>query len=460
MTSSYSDTILFDSPEKQLSRSIQQIRQQEKSAYDRLHSIKLDSVFVRKVTESFSNLPTAVNERCGRWYVPTGSIDAAVYFKSTDGHTDHCKFSLRRLNLHITPMIALKSGMIVVDSTRRGKRMPDALSKTLPIWCAVINRVNNILLQRGWTAEVLELQTPPRVVSRNEHQRISGQIDGWAQALIATGIGQESFSDLSKPLRPIWVTPESTLPEEHNELRNAEFYPIVLVTASRCVPDGYERLEGFSYVQGAADDEEMWASGLKPDIFWSNADHLLDSGPLTLEHSMRNCIDKSHLMNTSKLASDVEITRVRQTGVYLTNALRAQHLQKYKVIDLAFAAQLTTESPQYLHLGIDCGKRGDARLHKAFESVEQFISTADSCHPQILISDEEDCKSKAAIVALFLLAVYYSEKDVSVARRTKFDKTLLTNKVVVLVNSRAGLNPSRAALKSLNEHLMSPAYRK
>jgi len=30
---------------------------------------------------------------------------------------------------------------ILVDSTRRGKRMPDALSKTVPIWCAVINRV-------------------------------------------------------------------------------------------------------------------------------------------------------------------------------------------------------------------------------------------------------------------------------------------------------------------------------
>lgn len=27
-----------------------------------------------------------------------------------------------------------------MDSTRRGKRIPDALSKTVPVWCAVINR--------------------------------------------------------------------------------------------------------------------------------------------------------------------------------------------------------------------------------------------------------------------------------------------------------------------------------
>src|SRR5690554_6419149 len=28
---------------------------------------------------------------------------------------------------------------IIVDSTRKGKRVPDALSKTIPIWCATIN---------------------------------------------------------------------------------------------------------------------------------------------------------------------------------------------------------------------------------------------------------------------------------------------------------------------------------
>jgi len=28
-----------------------------------------------------------------------------------------------------------------VDTTRSGKRFPDSLSKTIPIWCCVINRI-------------------------------------------------------------------------------------------------------------------------------------------------------------------------------------------------------------------------------------------------------------------------------------------------------------------------------
>lgn len=29
---------------------------------------------------------------------------------------------------------------MIVDSTRRGKRFPDSMSKTLPIWTCVLNR--------------------------------------------------------------------------------------------------------------------------------------------------------------------------------------------------------------------------------------------------------------------------------------------------------------------------------
>jgi len=32
-----------------------------------------------------------------------------------------------------------EGGCVVVDSARRGKGWPDSLSKTVPIWCAVLN---------------------------------------------------------------------------------------------------------------------------------------------------------------------------------------------------------------------------------------------------------------------------------------------------------------------------------
>ena len=49
---------------------------------------------------------------------------------------------------------------ILVDSTRRGKRMPDALSKTVPIWCAVINR----FVSEKWT----ETSFPMEIVCEQE----------------------------------------------------------------------------------------------------------------------------------------------------------------------------------------------------------------------------------------------------------------------------------------------------
>ena len=67
-------------------------------------------------------------------------------------------------------MRELAARCIIVDSTRRGKSMPDALSKTVPIWCAVINR---LLFGFG------EVELPSEVVGPSERQQIHGRIIGW-----------------------------------------------------------------------------------------------------------------------------------------------------------------------------------------------------------------------------------------------------------------------------------------
>jgi len=81
----------------------------------------------------------------------------------------------------------VKNSLILVDSTRSGKKIPDALSKTVPIWCAVINRAHLIRSsnprQKGNTAWDTKLYTPPSTVSRQEHDQIEQRLDGWAKAL-------------------------------------------------------------------------------------------------------------------------------------------------------------------------------------------------------------------------------------------------------------------------------------
>ena len=78
--------------------------------------------------------------------------------------------------------------IILVDSTRSGKRIPDALSKTVPIWCAVINRAMLILhpeinKTNPFNEWDTALYTPPGTVSMQEHHQIEQRLDSWANNL-------------------------------------------------------------------------------------------------------------------------------------------------------------------------------------------------------------------------------------------------------------------------------------
>jgi len=62
--------------------------------------------------------------------------------------------------------------------------MSDALSKTIPIWCAVMNRA----IAKKFPSEIppeweTNLFTPPGSVSRQEHHQIEKRIDEWAEGL-------------------------------------------------------------------------------------------------------------------------------------------------------------------------------------------------------------------------------------------------------------------------------------
>ncbi|KAG2055545.1 initiator tRNA phosphoribosyl transferase [Suillus hirtellus] len=119
--------------------------------------------------------------RRGAWYtdLDTASNERA-YFKSTDGHTRNWSSNLRKPNLHVLPLICAHTGLLLMDSTRAGKRMPDELSKTVQIWRVVINRAvlrtaPNINVDAdAWN---MKLYTPPGVVSAQEHDQIE-QVGG------------------------------------------------------------------------------------------------------------------------------------------------------------------------------------------------------------------------------------------------------------------------------------------
>jgi tRNA A64-2'-O-ribosylphosphate transferase len=161
--------------------------------------------------------------------------------------------------------------------------MPDALSKTVPIWCAVVNRAISLRRQQhdaeatstsGWD---VELYTPAGVVSSQEHHQIALRLDGWAKALVVRSqplcffhlgltrvLQGSSFVlplDLAAPLRPFWITPATaTFPVLQTiSSSSPPFLPVVCVSASKHVDYGMERrVAGYVHVQGSGDDHELW----------------------------------------------------------------------------------------------------------------------------------------------------------------------------------------------------------
>ena len=212
---------------------------------NRLRSIARDAAFVRELASKVP-LPVVANARAGCWYAHTKHV---ARFKSTDGHRGQWALSLRRLNLDFLRIVVAHDGALLVDATRRGRSLPDALSKTVPIWCFCVNRA------AGFAEE--ELRLPPCVADA-EAREIEARLD----ACVSLMRQHAPHLSLKKPLRCLWVVngddTSIALPEDA--------HPVVCVSAS--APNGD--------LQGAADDEEAWAPpGFTADVFWRNP-HILE----------------------------------------------------------------------------------------------------------------------------------------------------------------------------------------
>ncbi|KAG5636416.1 hypothetical protein H0H81_008126 [Sphagnurus paluster] len=254
---------------------LQALRRESLDIYNRLHSIADDAQFVAQVHASYPTTPLVPNLRCGAWYAdPAIASTVPAYFKSTDGHFNNWSFNLRRPNLQLLPLIAEYGSVILVDSTRAGKRIPDALSKTAPIWCAAVSRA----IARRFPSSAKDawdtaLYTPPGAVSAQEHHQITQRIDAWAEALFKSSF---DLPDLAAPLRPFWITPATTTFPALPDLKTSPppFLPVLCLSASRQSDDA-RRPSGFAYIQGSGDDHELWSMGLTHTHYWRHTSALL-----------------------------------------------------------------------------------------------------------------------------------------------------------------------------------------
>ncbi|CUA74343.1 putative protein C3F10,06c [Schizosaccharomyces pombe 972h-] [Rhizoctonia solani] len=378
---------------------------------------------------------------------------AFAYFKSTDGHTSQWNFNLRRANLHLLPLIVAHGGIVLVDSTRRGKRHPDALSRTVPIWCAVINRA------LGLEDEHSGLFTPPDSVSPSEHAQMEDGIDKWAELLNSS---EYKLPLLTKPLRPFWISPDSSHPRPPAVNEATPFYVVVCLSASQRVQDGVDRRLGFTYVQGSGDDHEMWSKGLTPDLFWRNKSELLACNQEALEDSIAQILEDAR--NSDGAAVLYPIKAVQ--GRILVGTRAANHPMYLDDPDTCATLVLTSDpqqlenntSPTTLYVRDFYPKQHPTEfLTHTLPVSLQFIR--DQLQPPssrvcILCKDAKDLSVGIATAAITL---YFNESGQFMGDTGhSVTKDTAKRRLQWVLSSCPGANPSRATLKRVNEYLMSP----
>ncbi|KAF2755973.1 hypothetical protein EJ05DRAFT_502447 [Pseudovirgaria hyperparasitica] len=439
--------IIFPSQSTNFSEILSSLKRSTLSISNRLKSITEDATFVCSVADAV-RLPLIANERCGSWYIPPERKTASAYFKSTDGHMNEWAFSLRRLNTQVLDVIGQFDGCIIVDSTRRGKRMPDALSKTVPIWCCVLNRVLFPELEESHT-----LFTATMSVSASEHAQIEARIPRFVRQLQELGINLSTLrASLHKPLRPVFVTREGDILQVPVF---EEFHRVVLCTTSRTVLGG-EMFEG-SYVQGAGDDAEGWSRGLTAPLFWRHKARLLNS----TDEDMPELI--SQLLVNGECPNEAGLVLVKPTTWLYVGAEQILDNENATFDSDAVihcggtvhrSSSLRLKS-RYLHMQCSTGKLGSRDLRKELNKLQPFMSNLSTGRLFVCCQTGKDLSLGTALAIICLYANANGSMTSTPKSPHSMDKPFIRQRLAWVTTSMPTLNPSRATLQSVNSYLMS-----
>ncbi|KAI5952807.1 RIT1 [Candida jiufengensis] len=441
-----------------------ELKKSSLSFKNRLQSIIYDSKFVQLVHENLE-YPIIANERCGLWYTPTNSD--TCYFKSTDGHTNVWSFSTRRLNLHLLPIIQDNGGIMIVDSTRRGKPIPDALSKTIPIWCAVLNTILYEPKEDYW----LRL---PDLVPKSEYNSILNLIPSFIEVIRSMNLFTKETHKLDKPLLPRWFYPGCSSQDLDDSV-----YNICLVSASKQVPihktmnvkTKNASVIQFDYVQGSADDHELWVpkslqSSFGPIQFWKIFDQLVDKSTgyipswmnqRELEESVQNLLPKQDG------PTDLDPRPIGDTGIYfgsINRNIEASELSsfktaiilsdEYKVISIP--GNKEEQTSKILQYNVPSNKKGSNLLRTILPDIMSRIDLSNT--PIVLL-----CGSGKDISVGVVLAILCTQFDLDWNRLKALDSTkpskTLVKQHLSKISNLYKVNPSRSTLQSINNYLFS-----
>jgi tRNA A64-2'-O-ribosylphosphate transferase len=358
--------------------------------------------------------------------------------------------------------------------------MPDAFSKTVPIWCAVVNRVL-FPEEKDWH----RMQVPPGdLLSGSEVAQIEGRLVGFVEAFEGLGLDRDRLrKKLGKPMRLRWVNGHSTsvlhggvetVTENDDVGANCECgvacHNVILCSASRRVT-GAEISEG-GYIQGAGDDSEGWSQGLTSQMFWRHKNVLIPAQSDQLSGLIGDIV-----LTEKKLRGPHGIVLVEPTSNLYIGSLD-DFLPDPPVFDLVIdchSRSIDTNDRGVKHLNLNCdtGKLGSRDLRRKLSVVESSTTTVlkknGACRILITCETGKDLCIGVALMCLCLFfrddgaCVFESPKrntagqveDSVMIERSAVDKKFIRQRLAWISCSKPEANPSRSTLQSVNAHLMS-----
>lgn len=437
------------------------------STRNRLLSVVKDAKFVKNIRENhYADIPIIPNERCGRWYVPNAEFEGLYlpsYFKSTDGHTNNWSISTRRLNLHLLKQIRENNGIMIVDSTRRGKKIPDSFSKTIPIWIAIIKKF--IAPDKSFDELFM---TPIETVSTYEHERILDLLpDFYDDMNKYKDLVYEKIIEIGdkKTLRPFWIYPG--IDKVPIFLGTEPFYPIILVSASEQSQDGENKMHGYTYVQGAGDDHELWSRNLTPALFWDNfakfdnlknmtdddVDGLVDLIVTQEKMKISEIEEEDKNKCNDKFWRASDIVRVNELLYFgkVDRNLKFDKSQKYLDFDTIIVLESTfecnvpeEEEKKIFKFDLESKSKKSAKLlREKLPGIMDIVKNRQNAKTLVLCNSGEDL-SAAVILCCLNLNV----------DKLKLSKETLRRDLIKLMDLKR-LNLQRATLNSVNSFLLS-----
>lgn len=280
--------------------------------------------------------------------------------------------------------------------------------------------------------------------------RYSGSLSAIAQAKGKdVGLGGPTFPcNLTKPLRPLWTTPDVRLSRQ--SILSRDHHQIICCTSSRRVV-GAELTEN-GYIQGAGDDSEGWAKQLTAELFWSHHQSLLGMSDEQLNEWCASC--------DAIVESSTECHHIATTNLCI-GTINAIDSIKSSCDGLIICQQANGTAPippssRALQLQLTCsaGKTGSRQLRRQLSQIPEFLneirSRADGPRIVVVCPTGRDLSVGVALVILCLA------ENSSLTKSASISKTMIRRNLAIISASKPNVSPSRATLQSVHAFLMPP----